>query len=394
MLTVEEAQARIAELIEPVETELVSLANAGGRVLRASAQAHRAQPPFAASAMDGYAVRFDDVSDGAQLRVVGEIAAGHSQPISLKRGEAARIFTGAPLPEGADHILIQEDTKRDGDTITVQPNFDAHHYVRPAGGDFPAGFELPAPRRLTASDVALLAAMNAPEVSVARKPIVAIIPTGDELVWPREFPRGDQIVASNNFGLKAMLDADGADTRLLPIAKDTPEALRETFALADGADLIVTLGGASVGDHDLVQGVAVDQGLDLSFYKLAMRPGKPLMAGRLGKTPMIGLPGNPVSSMVCAHVFLRPALRSLLGLGYVTEPVHNAVLSRNLGANGPRAHYMRSIIEKTDEGWTCTPNERQDSSLLSVLSASNGLMIRPAQDPARNAGDTVSFMFL
>lgn len=394
MLTVEEAQAKIADLFTQVGVQTVGLENAGGRVLSSSAIAGRAQPPFAASAMDGYAVRFKDIKAAAKLTVIGEIAAGHSRSFSIGTGEAARIFTGAPLPTGADHILIQEDTERNGDTITVRNNFEQKHYVRPAGGDFKKGFELPAPRILKSADIALLAAMNMPKVEVSRKPVVALIATGDELVWPGEAPRDDQIVASNNFGLKTMFEADGAEVRLLPIARDTKAALEATFALTSGVDLIVTLGGASVGDHDLVQDVAKGQGLDLSFYKLAMRPGKPLMAGKLNGIPMIGLPGNPVSSLVCAHVFVRPAILAMQGLGYETHQTQTATLSRDLDKNGPRTHYMRARAELTQKGWQCTPFERQDSSLLTVLSDANALMIRDAHDPAQAAGTAVKFTLL
>ena len=394
MISVEEAQKLIADLLRPVGTEEVALSEAGNRVMRKSAKAERDQPPFAASAMDGYAIRKSDLAAGKTLTVIGEIAAGHFTQYDLAPGQAVRIFTGGALPKGADYILIQEDTDRSGDQITVRANFDTNPYVRPAGGDFRKGFELPAPRAITHADVALLAAMNQPKITVSMRPVVALIPTGDELVWPGETPRSDQIISSNNFGLKAMLEAEGAEVRLMPIAADTIAALNNVFELSRDADLIITLGGASVGDHDLVQNTAQSKGLELAFYKLAMRPGKPLMAGMLGDTPMIGLPGNPVSSMVCAHVFIRPAIRALLGLGYTCPPSQTAVLTKDIGPNGKRAHYMRAIVKQSDGGWHCTPNERQDSSLLGVLSQSNALMIRPVGDPARKSGDVVKFTHL
>lgn len=394
MITVEEAQAYIADLLKPVETEHVCLIEAAGRVLRGTVTALRDQPPFAASAMDGYAIRKSDIAVGATLDVIGEVAAGHGSDLTVEPGQAVRIFTGAPLPQGADYILIQEDVVRDDNQITLQDGYDSADYVRPSGTDFPKGFTISGPRAISPSDLALMASMNARTVEVARQPVVALIPTGDELVWPGEVPRDDQIVASNNFGLKAMLEAEGAVVRMLPIAIDKPESLVRVFELAEGADLIVTLGGASVGDHDLVKRVATGKGLDLAFYKLAMRPGKPLMAGMFGNTPMIGLPGNPVSSMVCGQIFLRPAVRALLGLGYVTDPVFKARLDRDIGPNGPRTHYMRAIVEADEQGWLCRPNERQDSSLLSVLSKSNALMIRPANDPALKTGTVVKFTHL
>ena len=394
MITVEEAQSKISNLLPEVGSETIRLENAAGRVLKSSVTAQRDQPPFAASAMDGYAIRQEDLKVGAQLHVIGENAAGHSTTLKVNENQAVRIFTGAPLPTGSDYILIQEDTECQDDFITVKADHDTASYVRPAGGDFPKGFKINAPKKITPSDFALLASMNAAEIEVAKKPVVALIPTGDELVWPGEAPRDDQIITSNNFGLKAMLEAEGADVRLLPIASDTPDSLKHVFELTEGVDLIVTLGGASVGDHDLVKDVAKGEGLDLSFYKLAMRPGKPLMAGLFGGTPMIGLPGNPVSSMVCGQIFLRPAIRAMQGLGYQNDPVFNAVLDKDIGPNGPRAHYMRANVALSEDGWRCSPFERQDSSLLTVLSDANALMIRPAHDPAQSAGSVVKFTHL
>ena len=314
LLSVAEAHARLMQLFAPLPPEEVPLAEAAGRVLARDVVAARAQPPFAASAMDGYALRSADVATGARLRVIGAAAAGGRFEGAVGQGEAVRIFTGAPVPEGADRVLIQEDAELDGDAIRLRDNRDEARHIRPAGGDFAAGARIAAPRRLGPSDLALLAAMNAGRVTVARRPVVALIATGDELVMPGEAPGPDQIVASNAFGLKAMLAAAGADARVLPIARDTPESLVACFALAASADLIVTLGGASVGDFDLVQKTALDHGLALDFYRVAMRPGKPLMAGRLRGVPLVGLPGNPVSSMVCGRIFLVPAVERMLGL--------------------------------------------------------------------------------
>jgi molybdopterin molybdotransferase len=367
---------------------------AAGRVLAEDAVARRDQPPFPASAMDGYAIRAVDALDGARLRVTGLSSAGAGFDGRVGPGEAVRIFTGAPVPEGADLIVIQEDADRAGDFVSLRPGRDATDHIRPAGGDFRAGSRLGAPRRLTAQEIALLAAMNVDPVPVARRPVIGLIPTGDELVWPGDAPGRDQIVSSNNFGLKAMLEARGAEARMLPIARDTAESLAAVFALAEGADLIVTLGGASVGDFDLVQKTAIAHGLTLDFYKVAMRPGKPLMAGRLGAVPLIGLPGNPVSAMVCGLLFLRPAVDAMLGLPTGLPTVAKARLAEAIGGNGPREHYMRATVTAEDGGWLCRPFERQDSSLLSVLAAANALMVRPPHDPARQAGDMVDFLWI
>ena len=394
MISVAEAQDQIAALISPLDTEIVALRDAGGRVLALDAIATRNQPPFAASAMDGYAVRSQDLRAGAELAVVGEVAAGARFTKTIGRGEAVRIFTGAPIPPGADHVLIQEDAERRGDAITIKADHETSGYVRPAGTDFAKGFTLPAPRRLSSADVALLASMGHPRVTVFRRPKVALIATGDELVWPGDAPTDSQIIASNSFGLKTDLERHGAVTHLLPIGRDNRDSLRSTFALAADFDLIVTMGGASVGDHDLVSDIATQSGLDLSFHKVAMRPGKPLMAGRIGNSVLIGLPGNPVSSMVCSAIFVVPAIAAFQGLGYDTPAQQTATLGIDIGPNGPREHYMRARVEFTGERPTCTPFTRQDSSLLSVLSDANALMVRAPDEPALTKGTPVPFILL
>ena len=386
MITVEDALSHLFALAKPLGTERIGLAQAAGRVLAEDAIAKRDQPPFAASAMDGYAVK-GPVNGGEVYTVIGEAAAGSAFSGKVCPNQAIRIFTGAPVPEGADTVVIQEDITRDDNQIKVTGN---HHgdNIRPAGGDFKSGQTIKAPRRLTASDVALLAAMNIPQVTVARKPEVAVISTGNELVMPGDTPGPDQIIASNTFGLKALLDALGASTRILPIARDTESSLRQVFALAEGADLVVTIGGASVGDHDLVGKVAADLGMEQSFYKIAMRPGKPLMAGRMGQSMMVGLPGNPVSAMVCGHVFLLPVIDAMLGLPAQRRPLHTAKLATKVDANGPREHYMRARVENG----LLTAFERQDSALLTVLAESNALLKRPINDGEQDVGATVEYL--
>jgi molybdopterin molybdotransferase len=390
MITVEKAQALCLALVRPLEAQRVPLAQAAGRVLVESVTAGRAQPPFAASAMDGYALRADDCRPGAVLRVIGEAAAGHAWEGQLGTGEALRIFTGAPVPAGADRVVIQEDVTRIGAQITLGDNLDHGTNIRPQGADFAFDFCLTAPRLLGPSELALLAAMNAGHVAVTRKPEIAIIATGDELVMPGEDPRPDQIIASNLFALKAMIENAGGHARLLPIARDTEASLATVYELAMGADLIVTIGGASVGDHDLVAQVAARFGLRQSFYKIAMRPGKPLIAGAFGDgTPYLGLPGNPVSAIVCGHLFLLPMLRAMLGLTDVLPPLLHAALQAPVAANGPRAHYMRGHISEGTLGREVLAFDRQDSSLLTVLSEANALVLRPAHDGPRAAGEVV-----
>ncbi|MEP1853361.1 gephyrin-like molybdotransferase Glp [Sulfitobacter sp.] len=385
MIPVAQALEGLFALTRVMDIEEVPLRHAAGRVLAQTVTAQRTQPPFAASSMDGYALRRAEVEPDAMFKVIGEAAAGHRFDGIVKAGQAARIFTGAPVPEGADFVVIQEDVTRRGNLITLGHNIGDKDNIRPAGGDFMQGTPMAAPRRLRPADIALLASMNIARVPVYRKPVVAILATGDELVQPGETPREDQIIASNSYGLAAMLDGLGAETRLLPIAADTAPALMRSFELAQGADLIVTIGGASVGDHDLVAPVAAEMGMEQSFYKVAMRPGKPLMAGRLGTSAMIGLPGNPVSAMVCGTVFVAPMIRAMLGLGQNAAPRITAPLAQDIPANGPREHYQRATI--TDGA--ITPEARQDSSLLSVLAGANALLVRPPHDPAKPAGTLV-----
>ena len=394
MITVDEALAHCLALAEPLDSEHVPLAEAAGRVLSRSVAARRDQPPFASSAMDGYAVTAEAPRTGDRFTVVGEAAAGHGWDGTLHDGEALRIFTGAPLPVGAKRVIIQEDVTREGDVITLGDRLDHQTNIRPAGSDFRKGQTLDAPRVLRSADVALAASMNLPTLPVARKPVVAIIATGDELVQPGEDPRADQIVASNSYGIKGMAEAAGAHARLLPIARDRVESLATVFGLATDADIIVTIGGASVGDHDLVGQVALASGMERSFYKVALRPGKPLMAGRMGAAALLGLPGNPVSSMVCAQIFLVPMIRAMLGLGKAPAPRETAELAVDLPENGPREHYMRATLDTGGRYPRVTPGERQDSSLLTVLAHADALMIRPAGQGPLKAGALVDILRL
>ena len=372
MISVSEALDALFALANPLNIETVPLSDAAGRVLAMSAVAEREQPPFPASAMDGYALNSAGAVTGATYQVVGESAAGHGYSASVPTGACVRIFTGAPVPEGCDRIIIQEDVERSGDTITLKDNLDPKYYVRAKGFDFACGQTFDAPKLLGPNDVALLAAMNVPQVQVFRKPTVALISTGDELVMPGETPNLDQIIASNTFGLAAMLREIGAEVRVLPIARDNLQSLEQAFSLAEGADVVVTIGGASVGDHDLVAQAAEKHGIQRQFYKVAMRPGKPLMAGQLGDAMMIGLPGNPVSAMVCGKIFLTPVIRALQGLPKEAAPRLRAKLSHPIAQNGGREHYMRAVYENG----LVRVFERQDSALLSVLAASNALIVR------------------
>ena len=386
MISVDAALAHVLDLADLTSPEDIDLRHAANRVLAGDIVATRAQPPFAASAMDGYAIA-GEAGEGSTFRVIGESAAGTAFPGSVGAGEAARIFTGAPVPKGATRVVIQEDVTREGDVITVAAHAETQTYIRAAGQDFAAGDRIEAGQRLTPAIIALAASMGAARVRVSRRPVVALIATGNELVAPGETPTPDQIIASNTYGIAAALEAEGAEARILPIARDTRASLAFAFDLATSADLIVTSGGASVGDHDLVGPVAAALGMEQSFYKVAMRPGKPLMAGKLSDAAMIGLPGNSVSAMVCGAVFVAPLLRKMMGLP-PERPVLHAPLATALPQNGPRAHYMRATWR--DGGLAAA--DSQDSSLLTVLARADALLIRPPNDPAREAGDMVDYM--
>lgn len=389
MISVADALDHVFSLCGPLNSETIPLRQGLGRVLAKDAVATRNQPPFSASIMDGYAIRDDESHIGAQFTVIGEAAAGHAFEGTVKAGQALRIFTGAPVPTGATRVTIQENVTRLGDVIT-QTDVSRTTNIRDIGADFKVGDTVKAPRRLTSRDLALLASMNIAEITVTRKPIVALIATGDELVMPGETPKDAQIIASNTFGLAAMVETAGGIARMLPIARDNAASLRHVLSLAKGADLIVTIGGASVGDHDIVGKVAMDMGLERAFYKVAMRPGKPLMAGKIDGSMMLGLPGNPVSSLVTAQLFMLPALHKMLGLGEAPLATTQRPLAEDLPSNGPRAHYMRAITSKHG----VIPMHSQDSALLRILSDSDALIVRAPLAPALSAGDLVDVILL
>ena len=392
MISVEEARARLLRPLEPLAPEQVSLADAFGRVLAEAVTARRTQPPAALSAMDGYAVRAEDVAEvPARLKVVGAVPAGRSYDKPVVRGEAVRIFTGAPLPDGTDTIVIQEDTERDGDVVVVKESAPKGRYVRPAGLDFVEGsVGIPAGRRLTARDIGLAAAMDRPWLMVHRRPRVAILATGDEIVMPGDPIGPNQIVSSNSIALGAFVAACGGVPLQLGIAADKPEAVRQAAEGARGADLLVTTGGASVGEHDLVKDALGVSGLELDFWKIAMRPGKPLMVGRFRDAVMVGLPGNPVSALVCALIFLKPTIERLSGLDPIAEPPVTARLATPVAQNDRRQDYLRATLTRAADGdLVATPFQKQDSSMISLLARSDCLVVRPPLAPSAAAGERV-----
>lgn len=400
LLPVDDALQLILADARPIDDiEHVPLHEAWGRVVAEPLIAMRDQPPFPASAMDGYAVIAADTAEpGATLRVIGESAAGHGFTGAIGRGETVRIFTGAPVPQGADAILIQENARPlEESLVEVVEPVQAGRFVRRAGLDFHRGETVIAKgAMLDAGRLTLAAAMNLPALPVHRRPRIAILATGDELVPPGADPRDDQIIASNGFGVAAIVKEAGGEPIDLGIAADTLDALNRSIdaAQAAGADILVTLGGASVGDHDLVRKVLESRGLELAFWKIAMRPGKPLMSGRIGSMHVLGLPGNPVSSLVCSHVFLTPLIAKLAGRTHHVQAV-DAILDVDLAANDVRQDYLRAAMHRRPDGTlVATPATRQDSSMMRVFAEADGLVVRPPFAPEAKAGDTVRAILL
>ena len=396
MISVDEARTRILSSFEPLPPEDVGLDEALGRVLAQDVRARRTQPPTAISSMDGYAARSADLSEAPKvLKQVGKAPAGGAFSGVVGPNETVRIFTGGPIPDGADTIVIQENTESEGDRITVRVSAKAGQYIRNAGLDFNTGeVGLSSGKILTARDISLAAAMDFPWLTVYRKPRIAILATGDEVVRPGEPIGPNQIVSSNAIALQAFVKICGGTAINLGISPDKADTLRKMANGARGADLLVTTGGISVGEHDLVRQALNSSGLKVDFWRVAMRPGKPVMYGQLGGVPVLGLPGNPVSVMVCALVFLSPVLNCLLGLpndnGAVIE---KAFLASPLCENDQRQDYLRATLKRHKDGslWA-RPFERQDSSMISLLAKAQCLIIRVPNAAAADAGQTVEVM--
>jgi molybdopterin molybdotransferase len=398
-MPVADALSAVLAGAEPLPEEMVALDEAHRRVLARDVAALRTQPPQAMSAMDGYAVRSADASHvAARLKVIGEVAAGRPFERAVGAGEAVRIFTGGVIPDGADAVIIQEDTVTEGDGITITEAAIPGRHIRPAGVDFRQGdVLLAAGSRLTDRDLSLAAGMNYPHLPVRRRPKVAILATGDELVMPGETPGPGQIVYSNGYALRALARDEGAETIDLGIAADTLEATTDGIRRARdlGADVLVTTGGASVGDHDLVKRSLEAEGVAMAFWRIAMRPGKPMMHGRLGAMRVIGLPGNPVSSYVCGFLFLVPLIRALSGRSVVQHVSETALLGRDVAANDLREDYLRARLQaRADGAVIATPVNHQDSSLLGNLAAARALVIRAPFAPAAAEGSACDILRL
>jgi molybdopterin molybdotransferase len=396
MISVEEARERILAGLQPTTGEVVALANAWGRVTAAPVIARLTQPPADVSAMDGYALRAADGTLGATLAVIGSAPAGHPFPGAVRSGQAVRIFTGSVVPEGADAIVLQEDATAAGTEVRVDEAVATGRHIRRAGQDFAAGDTvIPTGRRITARDVGLAAAANHPWLTVHRRPRIAILATGDEIAMPGEPIPSGGIVSSNSHALAALVRAAGAEPLVLPIALDTRQAVAAVADAVHGVDMLVTTGGASVGDHDLVIEGLKTRGLELDFWQIAMRPGKPLLFGRLGPVPVLGLPGNPVSALVCSILFLLPALSRLSGLPAAPAPVSHAVTGTALRANDHRADHLRATVSTDSQGRiVATAFPVQDSAMLRWLTMADALILRAPHAPALPEGAEVSVIRL
>jgi len=397
MISVEQAQANVRSGMTRIGCESISISAALGRVLGEDVASRLTQPPKDVSAMDGYSVRAEDIAHPPViLTQIGESQAGDGFAGVVGPGQTVRTFTGAPIPTGADTVVIQEVTTVDGDQIHIQQTSAPGQFVRSAGLDFKTGdVLLTAGRVLSARDIGLLAAMNVPWVSVRRRPRVGIIATGDEVVMPGDRLGPDQIVSSNSLALAGYITALGGEPVNLGIARDTTDSLRQVLAATRGMDLIMTIGGASVGDYDLVQQVMGEKGLKLNFYKVAMRPGKPMIFGHLDDIPVLGLPGNPVSSGVTCMIFLTQAMNVMLGLDGVDIQKETALLGRDLPENDQRQDYLRATLSQTEDGVLCAcPFERQDSSMMERFAQADCLVVRPPHAAPAQKGDRVEIIRL
>ncbi|MCX2560279.1 molybdopterin molybdotransferase MoeA [Acetobacter farinalis] len=390
MLDVAIARARILEKISPCGLETVSLANGCGRVLASPLSARLSNPPVSVSSMDGYALKAEDAREGAVLRIIGEAPAGHPSSQTVERGTCLRLFTGSQIPAGADMVMIQENVRREGESATLLSAGRQGQFIRHAGQDFHTGDTLlPAGRLLGPRDIGLAAAGGHIWLPVSRRPRIGVLATGDEIVLPGDPASADSIVNSGAFMIIALLQSLGAEAILLPLAQDNADSLSAAIAQTHTLDMLVTIGGASVGTYDRVRSTLEAHGLTLDFWKIAMRPGKPLMFGQLGHTPVLGLPGNPVAALVCSLIFVAPALRKLLGQTVPEEmETEPALLGADVGENDQRLDFMRCRLTPQSNGHPplVTPFSSQDSAQLNIFAQSQALLLRAPFAPAEKAG--------
>ena len=389
MLETQEAISRLLNLVDVMNSENISITKCNNRVLAQNLVAKLNHPPFNSSAMDGYAINNKDKVAGKKLKVIGESAAGKGFDGFVKRNQAVQIFTGAPIPKGTNNIIINEDVKVEFNQIIIKETFEKPDYIRPKGLDFKKGTSLLSPLLLKPSHLSLLAAMNFSAVPVFSKPKVALLATGNELITPGKKPGLDQIVSSNSYGLSAMLESFGALPKIFPIVPDDVSSIQNSLKLADCYDLIITIGGASVGKYDLIKRVAFSDNQGLDFYKIAMRPGKPFFAGKINGVPIVGLPGNPVSSLICCFILVKPMIKKMLGLKNFSEPRVTAKLKKSLSKNSNREHFMRAKLTIENNEYFVEGLANQDSSLITELAKSDCLIVRPINSKRIPKGEKV-----
>ena len=390
MLKTREAIDRLLNLVNEMGSEKISIAKCNNRVLSQNLLSKCCHPPFNSSAMDGYAIKSRDKIGGKKLKIVGEAAAGKGFDGYLHQSQAVQIFTGAPIPRGADTVIINEDVEVELNQIKIKSTFEEHNFIRPKGLDFKKGNPLLSPLLLKPPHLSLIAAMNYSHIPVFSKPRIALLATGNELILPGEKLGSDQIVSSNSYGLSSMLEVFGASPKIFPIIPDDLDSIQKTLKVAESFDLIITIGGASVGKYDLIKSAAFKDNQDLNFYKIAMKPGKPFFAGKINGVPIVGLPGNPVSALICCFILVKPMIKKMLGFKKFSEPKIVAKLKHSLSKNSDREHFMRSklTVESNEYYVECLTN--QDSSLISELVKSNCLIIRPINSKKISKGEKVN----
>ncbi len=400
MIQVQEALDKILCQIQFKGVERVPLGQALGRVLTEDVVSRINNPPLDNSAMDGYAVIAEDIQSATpenpvKLEMVEEIAAGYTAKGTLKPGQTMRIMTGAPIPPGADAVLMQEDTQKDGNAILCLDKADVAENIRRAGEDVKIGEGvIKKGTTLSPAHIGMLAVIGRSQIAVSQRPTVAILSTGDEILELDETPQGPQIFNSNGHMLAAQIKSAGGIPVYLGIAKDTEKDLMEKFEWALKADIVVSSGGVSVGDYDLVKSSLQKMGQDMLFWKVAMKPGKPLAFGRIGKTPIFGLPGNPVSSFVSFEQFVRPSLRKVLGCSDLSHKTVQAKLTRTINKKPGRLHFLSSIVSWTDGEYTVTPAGEQGSGILKSAANANGLLIFPLEAEEIKQGQEVAVQLL
>ena len=394
MLKTFEAIKQLLSLTERLSSENIDLLYANNRVLSCDLKSKTINPPQNLSAMDGFAIKKEDKIKFNKLKIIGESSAGKKFEGKLKKGEAVQIYTGAVMPKNSECVIIQEDVKIEKNYIIINDNFDKQDYVRLKGIDFDECFKIKSPIIINPYTKTLLASMNYNTIPVSTKPKIALISTGNELVMPGQDKREDQIYSSISFGLSSLLQNFGANVEILPILVDDKKEIKKAFLNLENFNLIITIGGASEGKYDLIKKTLYELNFQLKFFKISMRPGKPVFAGKLDGTPLVGLPGNPVSAFVCSQILLKPMIEKMLGLPFKRQKVLCAVLTEDLKENNDRTHFIRANKKIVSSQIYVSPRKNQDSSLMSELNKSDCLIINKRNDKKKFKGDKIKIIEL